>query len=369
MKKITLLACMLACYAAPSFAAVRTVNNFVNGAAQYSDLQTAINDSNNGDTVYVQGSPTAYSAVTIADKKLVLIGPGFAPNKQLPQVATIATINLNNTAAAGNVDGSEIQGFTFSNGSGILMQQIGGASYNNIKILRNVFNSCNINMQVNGSFSNFLVQNNYFSEGTILASSASNAVYNNWLVQNNVFYASNSTNANSIVNFNTGNTSNFLLDHNLFTGNSQGAAMGVSGILITNNIFVNKVMHSISTCTFNDNLTFNTIPTSTPWNISGNIEGSVGSNIDNQNPQMVNQTAVNNNTNSALLDYKINAGPAFNAGSDGKSIGLLFNTSGSLNWDNARTSRLPFIFSMNVTNPTIAPGNTLNVAVEARRSN
>jgi hypothetical protein len=84
---------------------------------------------------------------------------------------------------------------------------------------------------------------------------------------------------------------------------------------------------------------------------------------------MVDQTAVNSGTGNPLLNFTIAAGPANNSGSDGKDMGLLFDASGSLNWANSRNSRLPRIFSMNITNPTIPVGGSLNVQVEARKSN
>jgi hypothetical protein len=121
-----------------------------------------------------------------------------------------------------------------------------------------------------------------------------------------------------------------------------------------------------SSSTFNNNITFNAV-NNTPWASNSNVDG--GGNVANQDPQMVDQTAVNAGADNALLDFTIAAGPANNSGSDGKDMGLLYDAVGSLNWATSRTSRLPFIFSMNITNPTIPAGGTLNVAVEARRNN
>ena len=373
MKKIILFVMMLA-ITITSFATIRTVNNFVNGAAQFTDLQLAINASINGDTIYLQGSPTNYGSATISNKRIILIGPGFAPNKQLPQVAQVNAITLINDAVAGNVDSSEIQGITFVGGSGVLMQSTSGQTYNNIRILRNIFNSgCQLNLQNNNTYTNMVIQNNYFSNSAVIASTS--GIYNSFLIQNNVFYAQIFAAGASIQNFGTVNSSNILFEHNLVTGNISGGNSAVlfsqcSGLLFTNNIFINRTIDgNISSSTFTDNLTFNTLGNTAPWASFSNVEGSTGSNINNQNPQMADQASVDAGTNSALLNYTIATGMANNAGSDGKDLGLLFNTTGSLNWDNARTSRLPFVFSMNVTNPTITPGQTISVQVEARRSN
>ena len=77
----------------------------------------------------------------------------------------------------------------------------------------------------------------------------------------------------------------------------------------------------------------------------------------------------NNGTSNPLLDFTIAAGPANNAGTDGKDLGLLYDATGSLNWTNSRNSRLPRIFSMTIANSTITPGGTLNINVEGRKSN
>jgi hypothetical protein len=126
----------------------------------------------------------------------------------------------------------------------------------------------------------------------------------------------------------------------------------------------------VSQSTFNNNLTFfpagSTAPAD-PWTVNGNI--SSGGNVSNTDPQMADQAAVNGGTNNPLLDFTIAAGPANNSGSDNKDIGLLFDAAGSLNWAVSRNSRLPYIFSMNITNPTIPQGGSLNINVEARKTN
>ena len=138
-------------------------------------------------------------------------------------------------------------------------------------------------------------------------------------------------------------------------------------MLFTNNIFVRRNAAANNTFSvFNKNITFNA-GVNNPWDSAYQNSGS--GNIANQDPQMVSQTQVNNGTNDPLLDFSIAAGPANNSGTDGKDLGLLYDASGILNWTNSRVSRLPFIFSMFISNSTVPAGSTLNVQVEARRSN
>ena len=93
---------------------------------------------------------------------------------------------------------------------------------------------------------------------------------------------------------------------------------------------------------------------------------NVAGNIENQNPQMVDQSIVNAGTSNSIGNFTIAAGPANNAGSDGKDMGLLYDITGALNWTNSRMPRLPFITVMNLTTPTVAAGGTLQVNIEAR---
>ncbi len=146
-------------------------------------------------------------------------------------------------------------------------------------------------------------------------------------------------------------------------------------ITLSNNIFNQaNAGNNISFSTFNNNITnnvtlnvANAISNATPWAVNSNVDG--GGNVSNQSPAMGDQTIINGNNNSPTLNFTIASGPANNSGSDGKDMGLLFDAIGSLNWANSRNSRLPRIFSMNITTPTITPGGSLSVTVDARKSN
>ncbi|MGP8217113.1 MAG: hypothetical protein ACLQQ4_16205 [Bacteroidia bacterium] len=64
-------------------ATVRTVSNNPLGSAQYNDVQSAVNAANAGDTIYINGSGTAYnpSGVTLSIP-LVFIGTGYADSAE-----------------------------------------------------------------------------------------------------------------------------------------------------------------------------------------------------------------------------------------------------------------------------------------------
>jgi hypothetical protein len=346
------------------FATVRTVSNNPATLAQFTTIQAAINASGSGDTIYVHGSPTRYAGFTITDKRLTIIGPGFAPAQNFMAFKAVIETAVNITGV--NSRKTEIQGLDFflSVGVGVLG---GGAGTipDSLRFIRNQFESA-IYFNVSTTYNGYVFQDNWFDEAWVSAPAQTSITY--FLFQNNLFYA---TYSNGNIN-GFAATYHVVFDHNLWYGpNGTSVAPCFSsasqGMLFTNNIFVKRnaaVNNTLST--FNKNITLD-CGVNNPWD-SAYLNGGSG-NFAGQNPQMVDQTAVNSGTNNPLLNFTISSGPADNIGTDGKDLGLLYDASGILNWNNSRMSRLPFIYSMNISNSTVPAGGTLNVQVEARRNN
>ena len=77
MKKITfLIIAFLALATVEANAKVWRVSNRPNVQADFTTLQAAITGASNGDTLYLEGSPTAYGNGTF-NKKLIVYGPGY----------------------------------------------------------------------------------------------------------------------------------------------------------------------------------------------------------------------------------------------------------------------------------------------------
>jgi hypothetical protein len=220
-------------------------------------------------------------------------------------------------------------------------------------------------------------------EGCILYNQTgfnSTHTYQNILYQNNIFYHQ----VCCIGNMMTGltNSVNVRFDHNLFYSSNNGAGGNVlffggstRFLTFSNNIFNQvNVGNDVSFSTYNNNITNNTLlntanatSNATPWAVNSNV--NAGGNVSNTSPQMVDQTQINAGNVSPLQNFTIAAGAANNSGSDGKDMGLVFDTVGSLNWTISRNSRVPRIYSMNITTPTVPQGGSLSVTVEARKSN
>jgi hypothetical protein len=340
-----------------AFATVRTVSNNPATIAQFSTIQAAVNASNSGDTIYVHGSPTAYDIVTITNKRLVMIGPGFGPDKNIPVTVSIPGFTIN--GSAGSSDFCELQGL-------IIFNFVANQGVNNLRLIRNQFQG-NFNFAHTIAATDFLMEGNYFQAN--IATNGS-ATFTNFLFQNNMFYGVPCCTQGNISGFT--NSTNVVFNHNLFTttpGTFQIFNSNCRFLILTNNIFVNRnPAANLSLSTFTNNITFNCGTFGdTAWIRNSNVDG--GGNIAAQDPQMFDQASVNAGSGNPLMNLTIGTGPANNSGTDGKDMGLLFDVTGSLNWADGRNSRLPRIFKMNVVNPTVAVGGTITVTVEAKTSN
>lgn len=349
-----------------TYATIRTVSNNPATLGEFTTIQSAIDASADGDTIYVHGSPNTYGSFTILDKYVTVIGPGWAPNKHLPLTARIAGCELRNSPSAGSPSGTELNGLIFTTTVTPVYNAGGDFSFGNIRIVRCQFDQA---VNFNLSASDVLFEGCLFSHNLSFNGAAT---YENFLFQNNLFYSNSCCTNNSIAGL--VNSVNVRFDHNLFyqfsSGNVDVFGSNCRFLTLTNNIFNERnAASALSFSTFNNNITYNagTAAGDEPWTVNGNVDG--GGNVSNQNPEMADQVSVDAGSYSGLYDFTIASGPANNAGADGKDIGLLYDTSGSLNWSNSRNSRIPRIYSMNIINPTIAEGGTLNVSVEARKSN
>lgn len=352
----------------------RTVSNNPSTLGQFDNIQAAIDASSDGDTVYVYGSPNTYPAFTILDKKVAIIGPGWSPDKNLGLTANVAGCSIRNSAAGGTPDGAELQGLVFTTTVTLSISGSGNNAVNNLRIIRCQFNgSVNFDLGSDGTlfegcmfyntlnfnssltYQNFLFQNNIFFFAVCCLSFQVNGLTNSVNVRfdHNLFYSSNNSNGNTVPIFVT-NCRFLTFTNNIF--NQANAGIQVSSSTFTNNITNNLGLNAS-----------NSTSNATPWAVNGNVDG--GGNISNQNPLMADQASINAGNSSPLLNFSIASGPANNTASDGKDMGLLFDTVGSLNWNNSRNSRLPRIYSMNITTPTVPQGGNLSVTVEARKSN
>lgn len=346
------------------YATIRTVSNSHPTVAQFGTIQEAIDASSSGDTVHVLGSTLNYASFTITNKKLTIIGPGFAPDKEAGQPATIDQGVITGTGSANSV----IMGMRFLNFS------INAPFPAGLQFIRNYFDGGAfapyprlLRFSGGGVCKNYLFESNAFNCFQLFSESPE---LENFVFRNNYFHFNNNFYGPGIFRRFT-NCINVVIDHNLFMGPGDGSTNIFSensrSLTLSNNIFLHMDAATENTGSyFNNNITFEA-GNNTPWLSNGNTDG--GGNISNTTPQMVAQNAANAGIFNVLADYRILDGPANNTSSDGKDIGLLYDETGPYNWARARNSRLPGVARMQLPNAFIQQGGSLEVKFKAVKTN
>ena len=160
-------------------ATIRTVSNSPSTIiAQFNTIQAAIDASTSGDTIYVHGSPVNYAGFGISNMRLVIIGPGWSPDKTQAFTANVAGFDITGTGSTG----TEIQGIVCTGNINIKPSHP-----DSLRFIRNKFgNGVQLNVNQNSTtYSGFLFEGNVFSLASVNATSGS--VYRNFVFQNNIF--------------------------------------------------------------------------------------------------------------------------------------------------------------------------------------
>lgn len=348
-------------------ATVRTVLNVPAGLAQFNDIQSAVDASASGDTIYIHGSLTTYNSFSVTNKKLIYIGPGYATQKTQALSAKIFHATIENYSnLPGSSSGTEFHGLQVTGTLTFGGQFTNGVAVNQVLINRCLFtgSASGINMtRGNTTYANYIFQNNFF-HAAFFNANASGTVYANILLRNNVVLHQGTSNT-FMPAFN--NSTGLHLDHNLFYG--TGTLFGTSSnnpnfATITNNIFINVAgIGNTQNSLYQNNLTFSTNH-SAPWTMGSNYDG--GGNM-NANPAMVNQVALTANTLDVLLDFNPGPGsPCLNAGTDGLNLGVIYQTNSPDDWAQSRNGVLPYLVSLNIPNATnLIQGSMTPVQINA----
>ena len=319
-----------------SFATVTTVSNNANSPGQYTNLQTAIDNAPNGDTLYVHGSPTSYGAVHL-NRSLTLIGTGYNPQKDNPLVSEIATLYFDSVPGIKGCSNSTVMGFYISSS---MVDGTGSYPFNNMLISLNRINQINLAPTS--------------ATGMIIKHNAIHSLYQlnrftNLILRNNIIY-------NYVSIFQ--NCNSVLITNNLFFYNSQTNAVLQDFSTIANNIFVGTHPNT-SFSTFNNNLIFATSNDVLPY---GNNTGS--GNFNAVAPLFVNVPDYNN-INFAYNYRLTTTSPGHNGGTDGSDIGPF----GGLDPlpDLTGTPPVPQIKVFNINNAVVSPSTPLNIYVKAKK--
>jgi hypothetical protein len=334
MKKAIILT-LLSIFAFAGYAKVWTVNNNANGLGQFNSLPTAITTAAQGDTLYVMGSPNSYGDITIS-KKLVIYGAGYAPTGTAYNFSTII----------GNVQLDSINGFTLS-GLKVIGVQFNYFSGDYSQPGSKVFiERCRPNGSIS-IYGNWIIKNCMINSNVSINNSA------NVIITNNIIYGYiSSSNQNSV-----------LITNNIFLSSYYSGLVTVSYATIANNIFwqTSSFNSDVLNNVFNKNINYHvSIVTSLPP-----ASNSGSGNITNQDPKFVNLPASASSSYETSYDYSLQAGPAKNAGTDGKDLGIYGGSYPMPNLTGA--PNIPQITSLDIQNSVVPKNATLNVNFKARK--
>ena len=226
------------------------VNNNENADADYTNLQDANDNAMDGDTLYVEGSPTAYDMVQLS-KKLTIIGPGYFLNENEMTQANGVSANVNNIYFNPGSTGSIIMGLVTSdiyvavNDLILVRCRIQDIYINsicdNILILQNYIN--NIQTLNSGIITNSIISNNLLNGIVLYSSSGSLQITNNVLIgsywDHNIS-CYNASISDNIISYTTGyistNTGNAINNNILATDGTN--ANGNQYNVVMANVFV-----------------------------------------------------------------------------------------------------------------------------------
>lgn len=352
-------------------ARIRVVNNNLNGPGQFNRLQTAIDSSASGDTIYLAPSPSDYTdpndGVFQVTKRITFIGAGMRPGEKKDN-ASLSRINSRFDVNNANASGSVWMGLYFASvGSAI---NVYSAPVTNCQVLRNWFDGSSSHITFNSSgFSGWLIANNYFGTNCGPAIGMNNNTVTNFIIQNNVFAEITSCGLQNgvfaITNFS--NSANCLVSNNLFYGgqgvgiaNNDQAFNNCANMIVENNIFHTMSPGGLSNCVINNNITFGTASNTLPYGTN-----SGANNIEDTNPQL---TTFANTTFNPNQNFQPQSGsPARTGGVGGIQMGVY---GGSFNWNNSAVPPIPQIKTFSITSGSTVPaGGSINIRVISTKQN
>ena len=362
-----------------------TVDNNANSAAQYTDLQTAVDDAQDGDTILVAASPINYGYVTLK-KTIRLIGAGYKGN------ATIVDgIYLYRTNSVLSSSGSYISGFRITS-SISLNPHYDGAPYSNIYISNVIIERCQIAYIGFSSgqyykYSNISIRNNIFQNSSIgLGGTIGVSLYpfSNVIIENNVFTGSSIT-SGVAVSLNSGipyilyltSANGVTIKNNIFLDKTDGVFSQVREATVENNIFYGAEPIDVGTylidtneagdiydslyvyLNFNNNLQYYSTQDVTASGWFG-----VGSDNLNADPLFIDYP-LDGSSFSYDHDYHLQVGsPALGAGVTGEDLGIY---EGDYPFDPGLKPKGPQMTSVKVVgSPSVPAGGSIQINFSAK---
>lgn len=317
------------------------VNNIPSVNAHFIQLSTAEASSlvSSGDTLYVEGSPTTYTSLTL-NKKLTIIGPGFNLGYNDSTQANPSPARINSVYFKQGAKGSVIIGMYIGlNSSPVTVDA------DEISILRNKIDFKYRGIEIRNNRKDIIINGNDIYGGNntsshyaciYFSSNVFNIIVNNNILKRHhisyyAFYGSTSA-------------GNIIFSHNIINGKVK-----MYNAVVINNIMVGGSWERSST-----------YPNSESFNISAGNEFVSGNG--NQNNVVMTDVFLNTGSTNGKK-YKLKVGsPAIGQGSGGLDIGIF---GGSQPFQLSGMPAIPSIFNL-VTSSAGSSETGLSVTVKAK---
>jgi hypothetical protein len=362
-KLLSFVCAVVAAYTAN--ATVRTVANFPPGSAQYSTLRSAMDAASSGDTIYVNGSPTAYDPGTdTINKRLVIIGTGYADSAEgnLNSIisATVVFDTVKTTPHSGS-SGAQIMGIYFAGNVYTGQRQFGDGFEPKNLFFSGCYFSGNLYVENDG----WVIQDCMFYAGCSTELAIDYSPVNSCIIQNN-FFGPGNCNGNAINFNNTTLASGLIINHNFFEEGFGGT--GEYAIIQNNVFFFANALSStgLQNCQISNNLFYNSAADSLPGGTGGTANTEHNNFIAEPTDYQVNNTLGAVQTYPTLLAYSWQlraTSLGHNAATDATDCGP-FGGYYPINMNGSPIP--PQMFQMNLS--SLVPINdTLKVQFEARQ--
>lgn len=333
-------------------ATTHTVDNNPGAGAQFSDLQTAVDAAEAGDTLYVAGSPDSYGDVAIT-KKLALIGAGFKVNSQWQYKTITGSITFDpELDEFDNVisvpDSSYMAGLFIDNS--IDISEGKGILFDRIQISGTIWiNKDYVSFSIKNSIIYDIKSSSFDPPGVAFSADIHNSIIQDHIVSSNP-------------------ATSLFINHSLFiTPYTTLDLSWLSYAVVSNSIFYKYIPANGSYISFTNNIS---IGSDSPEFIYGTNSGS--GNMPDVDPQFhfMDET----DGFSFTDDYRLQAGsPGVDAATDGSDIGIYggshpFPVGGDGEFLMAAPPAIPQIFELNLQNPGVPQGGSLEVNIKARNA-
>ena len=339
---LTLILCCMTYFTVN--ATVYVVDNNINNTTAYSTIQEAVDVASDNDTIYIQPSSVEYANPPIS-KPLVLIGAGRHPNKQNHNVSYMKRIILDPGSG-----GTTIQGLVITDAIFVTENNTNNITITHCRIKQIRIVGDNIYIE------NCIIGNQNSNLSAIRIWGGNGNAWNNIVIQNCIIA--------SVIRWIDG--SGNAIRNNLFIPNSfYPAAFHVSEpgkfVIVENNIFYGMSPGNCFSCTFNNNITFQTSQDALPYGNNSGVDNLNWFENGFVNAPLPVLTFLNNFYSDVDVHLEPGA-PGVGVGTDGNDIGLY---GGSSPFSKPGEPPIPVVRDFTLENVTVPVDGALQISVSS----